>query len=775
MLPRKGCLFFGQKYILTKEQLPLLFVKNFLQIMKKNVLCLLLLSSKLWSQTPDSTKVVQLQEVLLQATRVKEKAPFAFTNIKQKELQKLNLGQDLPILLDQQISVVTTSDAGAGVGYTGLRIRGTDATRINVTLNGIPYNDAESQGTFWVNLPDFASSVQDIQLIRGVGTSTNGSSTFGASLNIKTSLPNTQASLNSQHSVGSFGTRKHNLSLSTGLQNGWYGQARISQISSDGFIDRASANLSSYFTEMGFMNEKNWLKAIVFGGKEKTYQAWYGTPEAVAKNDRAGIQAFIDRNYISGAAADNLLNSGRSYNFYTYDNETDNYEQNHYQLHYTRYFNEFWTANLSLNLTKGKGYFEQFREKDKLSKYFLNGSNDRGDVVRQRWLDNDFYASVFSINYKKNNTEINLGGGYNEYRGKHFGDIIWNSFPTVLPINTRYYYSESLKKDFNLYGKINYLFQKKWNGFLDLQVRNVAYQTQGNNSDLMQFNINERFTFFNPKAGITYLHNDFTHFYTSIAVANREPNRDDLTKNAIKPTPEQLIDFEIGFEYKKPKFQLSVNGYFMHYNNQLVLTGALDDVGDPIRENVAKSYRAGIEIATGVYLHKNLNWNGNITLSKNKIKEYNYIVYDTQYDPNTFETLSYQPISIQLKNTDIAFSPNVVASSVFNFSPFKNFQAQWISKFVSVQFLDNTSSSSKKIDAYFVQNLNFTYTWKPKWVKEISFNLLINNLLSHEYESNGYTYSYFYRPLGSNDAATTENFLYPQAGINFLSGITVSF
>jgi iron complex outermembrane recepter protein len=743
--------------------------------MKKSVLFLLLISSKLWSQTVDSTKVVQLQEVLLQATRANEKAPFAFINIKQKELQKLNLGQDLPILLDQQISVVTTSDAGAGVGYTGLRIRGTDATRINVTINGIPYNDAESQGTFWVNMPDFASSVQDIQLMRGVGTSTNGSSTFGASINIKTSLPNTQAIGNTQHSVGSFGTRKHNLSLSTGLINGWYGQARISQISSDGFIDRASSNLSSYFTEMGFMNEKNWLKAIVFGGKEKTYQAWNGTPEAVAKNDRAGIQAFIDRNFISGAAADNLLNSGRSYNFYTYENETDNYEQNHYQLHFTHYFNDFWTGNISLNLTKGKGYFEQFRNNDRLSRYFENASNERGDVIRQRWLDNDFYASVFSLNYKKKNTGINIGGGYNQYKGKHFGDIIWNSFPTVLPINTRYYFSDAVKKDINLYGKINYLFQKKWNGFLDLQVRNVAYQTQGNNSDLMQFNINERFTFFNPKAGITYLHNDFTHFYTSVAVANREPNRDDLTKNAIKPTPEQLIDFEAGFEYKKPKFQIAVNGYFMHYINQLVLTGALDDVGDPIRENVANSYRAGIEIAAGVYLHKNLNWNGNVTISQNKINEYNYIVYDTQYDTNTFETVSYQPISTQLKNTDIAFSPNVVASSVFNFSPFKNFQAQWISKYVSEQFLDNTSNSSKKIDAYFVQNLNFSYSWKPKWVQEISFNLLINNLLSHEYESNGYTYSYFYRPQGSNDAPVTENFLYPQAEINFLSGITVSF
>ena len=580
-----------------------MFVKLFLQ-MKKIIVLLLLASSNLWSQTVDTIKVVQLQEVLLKATRVKEKAPFAFSNISKKELRKLNLGQDLPILLDQQTSVITTSDAGAGIGYTGLRIRGTDATRINVTINGIPYNDAESQGTFWVNMPDFTSSVQDIQLVRGVGTSTNGSSTFGASLNLKTSLPSSKATITSSHSVGSFGTRKHNISVETGLQNGFYATARLSQIISDGFIDRATTDMSSYFTEMGFLNEKNWLKALVFGGKEKTYQAWNGTPEAVAKNDRAGIQSFIDRNFITGAAAQSLLNDGRSYNFYTYDNETDNYQQTHYQLHYSRYFNKHWTVNLSFNYTKGKGYFEQFKEQDNLTDYFPNLNNKKGDVVRQRWLDNHFYATVFSLNYKKEKTEISIGGGYNQYIGDHYGDIIWNSFPTVLNKNTRYYYSDATKKDFNFYAKINYQFHEKFQGFADVQFRNVSYKTQGNNSDLFNFNINENYNFFNPKLGLTYLINEASHFYSSVAVANREPNRDDLTALNRNVNHEQLIDYELGFLHQKSNYNFAVNTYFMHYNNQLVLTGAIDDVGNPLRENVAKSFRAGIEIA-GTYKFNN--------------------------------------------------------------------------------------------------------------------------------------------------------------------------
>lgn len=743
--------------------------------MKKIIVLLLLTCSNLWAQTVDTTKVVQLQEVLLKATRAKEKAPFAFTNVSKKELQKLNLGQDLPILLDQQTSVVTTSDAGAGIGYTGLRIRGTDATRINVTINGIPYNDAESQGTFWVNMPDFTSSVQDIQLVRGVGTSTNGSSAFGASLNLKTSAPNNKSSAISQHTIGSFGTRKHNISLETGLQKGFYANARLSQINSDGFIDRATSNMSSYFTEVGFLNEKNWFKAIVFGGKEKTYQAWYGTPEAVAKNDRAGIQAFIDKNYISGAAAESLLNDGRSYNFYTYDNETDNYEQTHYQIHYTKYFNDYWTGNLSLNYTRGKGYFEQFKAQDDLTNYFPNLSSQTGDVVRQRWLDNHFYASVFSLNYQKDKTEVSFGGGYNEYIGDHYGDIIWNNFPTVLAKDTRYYFSNATKKDFNFYAKINYKFNENLQGFADAQVRNVKYKTQGNNSDLFKFNINENYTFFNPKMGLTYLIDESKHFYTSVAVANREPNRDDLTALNRTVNPEQLIDYELGFLHQKSNYNFAINGYFMQYNNQLALTGAIDDVGNPLRENVAKSYRLGIELSGAYKFNNFLKWSANATLSKNKISDYNYLVFDTQYDPNTFDTVSYQAVVTNQKNTDIAFSPSFIGSSVFEVTSLKNLQIQWISKYVGEQFLDNTSSNDKKIDAYFVQNFNAMYVWKPKFLEEISFNLLVNNVFSHEYESNGYTYSYFYRPQGSQDNAITENFLYPQAGINFLTGITVKF
>lgn len=728
-------------------------------------------------QHQDSTQVEKLDEVLLSATRAKDKTPVAFTNITKEALESTNLGQDLPILLDQLPSVVTTSDAGAGVGYTGIRVRGTDATRVNVTINGIPYNDAESQGTFWVNMPDFVSSVEDIQLQRGVGTSTNGSGAFGASLNLKTLNPSTEGYATTTNVVGSYGTRKHNISLGSGLKNGFYAEGRLSKIMSDGYIDRASSDLSSYYVEGGFLDKKTSVKAIVFGGKEETYQSWYGTPEAVVNGDRDGIQEFIDRNYSSDAEAENLLNSGRTYNYYTYDNEIDHYEQTHYQLHVSHQFNNYFSANLSGNYTRGKGYFEQYKDGEEVGDYFPESADasEEGDVIRRRWLDNDFYAIVSSFNYKKDNLNLYLGGGYNKYDGSHFGELIWDSFPVSVPIRTDYYTSIGEKNDYNAYLKAEYILNYKWFLFADVQYRGVDYKSNGLSSDLIPIDVSETYNFFNPKAGVTYSIDNYNSVYASLAVANREPNRDDLTKNPVLPQPERLYDYEFGYKLKTPNYYATANLYYMDYKDQLVLTGDLDNVGDPIRENVKESFRAGVELQAGYKFSELLRIDANATFSQNKIKNFDYVVYDTQYDPNTWETVSYDAVTTSYQDTDISFSPNVVAGGTVRFTPINNLNLAFISKYVGKQYLDNTSSDSKSMDAYFVNNFNASYKIQPNWIKEIAFNLLVNNIFDNEYVSNGYTYSYYYRPQGSNDNPITENFYYPQAKINFLLGMTLKF
>jgi iron complex outermembrane recepter protein len=716
----------------------------------------------------DSTNVNQLNEVLVKSTRVNDKSPFAFTTVKKEKLETTNLGQDLPVLLDQLPSVVTTSDAGAGVGYTGIRVRGSDATRVNVTINGIPYNDAESQSTYFVDLPDFASSLEDVQLQRGVGTSTNGSGAFGASSESFSSISN---------SIGSFETRKHNLILSTGIKNGFYATGKLSKIASDGYIDRASSDLKSFFAETGFINSKTAIKAIVFGGKEITYQSWYGTPESVVNNDIGGIKAFIERNYIEGKDADNLLNSGRTYNKYLYENQVDNYEQNHYQLHVSHQFIDCFSGTISGNYTTGKGYYEELKEQDKLKKYLPEDPNasQKGDVVRRKWANSNFLALVYSLNYKKEKLGLYLGGGFNKYDGTHFGEVISNTFKLDLPLKFQYYQSNIVKEDYNTYLKGEYEITKKVVAFGDIQFRNVNFKSSGLTSDLNGIKVDKKFLFFNPKAGFTYLLNDKNTIYTSVSVGNREPNGDDLTKNRIEPVAEQLIDYELGYRLKAKKYYASANLYYMHYNNQLVLTGEIDDVGDPIRQNVAKSYRAGIELEAGLKVCNQLRVDVNVTFSENKIQNLNYLVYDTQYDPNTYDTVVYEPISTAYKNTDISFSPNVVASGTVTFSPIKNLDFGFVTKYVDKQYLDNTSTNSKSMPAYLINNLTASFKLKPKWIKELNFNLLINNLLNKKYVSNGYTYSYFYRPLGSLDNAITENFYYPQAGVNFLTGLTLKF
>lgn len=730
-----------------------------------------------FSQVKDTIKVTQLQDVTVQSTRLKEKSPFPFTTISKDEIEKNNLGQDLPILLDQLPSVVTTSDAGAGVGYTGIRVRGSDATRINVTINGIPYNDAESMATYFVDLPDFASSLEDIQLQRGVGTSTNGSGAFGASLNLKTLDAAQNSSACISNSIGSFGTRKHTISLATGIKNGFYTIGKLSKIASNGYIDRASSDLQSFYVEGGFMNKKSKLKALIFGGKEITYQSWYGTPESVVNEDINEIKAYINRNNISGNDAQNLLNSGRTYNKYTYKNQVDNYEQNHYQLHFSHCFNNNLSANISGNLTTGKGYYEEFKEQDELKNYFINAVNpdDLGDVIRRKWANSDFYALIYSINYKKQNLDIFIGGGYNKYNGIRFGEVLSNTFTVHLPITFKYYESKTIKDDFSNYLKLSYNLSKKTTIFGDLQFRSVNFKANGLSSGLINVNVNKNFNFFNPKTGLSHFFNQNNSCYASIAVANREPNGDDLIKNKTEPKSEQLIDYEAGYSYKNKKVLASINFYYMSYNNQLVLTGEIDDVGDPIRQNVSKSYRAGVEFQTAFKLSNHLKINTNATFSKNKITQFDNIVYDTQYDPATYNTVSYNAIVTKFENTNISFSPNVTIGNTITYSPLSGLDFGLITKFVGKQNLDNTSNNARIMKDYCTNNLSVSYKIKSKWANEITINLLINNLLDKKYVSNGYTYSYFYRPQGSDDKAITENFYYPQAGINFLTGINLKF
>lgn len=745
----------------------------------KTTLAVILLQTSIgFSQevVQDSIKTNQLEDVIVASTRAKDNSPFAFSTLKKEQISATNLGQDLPVLLDQMPSVVTTSDAGTGVGYTGLRVRGSDATRVNVTLNGIPYNDAESHGSYFVDLPDFVSSVEDIQLQRGAGTSTNGSGAFGASLNLRTLKPSTEGYATISNSIGSFGTRKHTLSLGSGIKKGFYAEGRLSKIASDGYIDRASSDLKSFFTEAGYVGKKTSVKALVFGGKEITYQSWYGTPEAVVKGDKIGIQAFIDRNYSTPEEANNLLNSGRTYNYYTYENQVDNYEQNHYQLHFTHQFNEYLNASVSGNYTRGKGFYEEFKENQKLKKYFPEAPNgsDKGDLVRRKWLDNDFYAFVYSLNFKKEKVSATLGGGYNKYDGNHFGQIIWNSFPIAVEKDAQYYLAYGLKEDYSTFLKTDYNFTEKLIGYLDLQVRRVDYSASGMNGDLKLLNVNKTYSFFNPKAGLSFLINDKNSVYSSVSIANKEPNRDDLTKNPVEPNAERLTDCEVGYKFKNEQFSFNANGYYMDYKNQLVLTGAIDDVGGPIRENVAKSYRMGIEIAAQAKISNSLKLEINTTYSKNKIKSFDYKVADTQYDPSTYDE-SYFTVITKYNNTDISFSPSLISGGSIIYSPIKNLNVSLLSKYVGKQFLDNTSTNSRSIKAYQTNNFSASYTLKPKWIAAINFNLLVNNLFNKMYESNGYTYSYYYRPLASNDSAITENFYYPQAGINFITGITLKF
>lgn len=696
----------------------------------------------------------KLDEVLVKAVRVEANAPITYSNVSKEELSGRNLGQDIPILLNYLPGVVTTSDAGAGVGYTGIRVRGSDATRVNVTLNGIPFNDSESQGTFWVNLPDFASSVENLQLQRGVGTSTNGSGAFGASLNLLTDAVSEKGYGEITNSFGSFGTRKHTLKYSTGLlDNKVEFSGRLSAIASDGYIDRAASDLKSYFLQGAYITDETLIKAIAFGGHEITYQSWNGVDE----------KTLIDNRTFNSAGQYEDENG----NIRFYDNEVDNYKQDHYQLHWNQKFDNYWSSNIGLNYTYGRGYFEQYKEDEDFEDYDFTPINIGGeiinttDLIRRRWLKNDFYVINANVNYKKENLDIKAGGFFSHYDGDHFGEVIWAQYAGGSEIRDHYYSGNGRKNEFTVFGKTTYKVNEKWSAFLDLQGRFVTYKTTGLTSDRVALQVDETYDFFNPKIGTTYTIDKQNHLYASYAIAHREPRRDDF-ENGIN-TAEKLQDVEVGWRLFSDKLVLNTNAYFMWYKDQLVLTGAIDDVGEPIRATSGESYRLGIEVdAQVVILKDKLLVRPNIALSDNKNKDF----IKTEGDA-----------LVSLGDTHISFSPQIIAGNVIEYHPVENMTIGFLSKYVGEQYMGNIDSKKSKLDDFFVNDLNIVYEITDFSVfKSVVLSGVVNNIFDHKYESNGYFYTY-QDDFSTPGTITTEEGVgyYPQAGINFLLGATLKF
>jgi iron complex outermembrane receptor protein len=710
------------KFLLFKPSAKRLFLSSFL---------LFSLATLAQEKTKDTTRVNQLDEVLVSAIRVNSKTPVSFSNLSKKEIQNRNLGQDIPILMNYMPSVVTTSDAGNGVGYTGIRVRGTDATRVNVTINGIPYNDSESHGTFWVNMPDFASSLQSVQLQRGVGTSTNGSGAFGASLNMLTDSYSEKASGEISNSFGSFNTRKHTVKFSTGLLNDHFEIAgRVSTLNSDGYIDRASSDLKSYFLQGTYVGTTTLIKALAFGGKEKTYQSWNGID---------GETLLTNRTFNSAGLFTDETGQTRFY-----DNETDNYQQDHYQLHWNEKLATNWKTNLAFHYTKGKGYYENYKEDADFSSYRLtpiaiNGTTiNTTDLIRQKWLDNDFYGATFSANYQSDKLDFIFGGSYNKYVGNHFGKVIWSRYAGSSELGDHYYENTATKTDGTAFAKANYQVNGKWSLFGDLQIRNVNYKANSNETDV----VNDTFSFFNPKAGLNYTVNSKNNVYFSFARANREPNRTDYEGGNVKP--EQLNDFELGWRYFSNTIQLNTNLYYMGYQNQLILTGTLDDVGNPIRSNSEKSYRLGLEVDATIVVSNEISLRPNATLSRNK---------------NIDLAVSGQNYGTK----DISYSPAIIAGNSLIYKPTESLQIVWLQKYVGEQYMNNIELPEAKLADYLINDLNVTYEIKPKSVfKSIVLKGLVNNIFDKKYISNGYMWDVY-------------PYYYPQAGTNLLAGITLLF
>lgn len=720
------------------------------------------------------------EAVVVRATRATGKTPTTYTDITREDIEDQNFGQDVPFLLNWTPSVVTTSDAGTGIGYTGIRIRGSDPTRINVTINGIPYNDSESAGTFWVDIPDIASSAQSIQIQRGVGTSTNGAGAFGATINLQTNVRRDDPYAEVNNAFGSFNTRRHTFNFGTGLLNDHFVvDGRISRIASDGYIDRAFSDLQSYYFSGGYYSEKTMLKAVLFGGEERTYQSWYGVPESRLNNDTEAMLITAMNEGWNETQTTNLLESNsRTFNPYLYENQIDNYKQDHYQLHFSHQPGSAITLNTALHYTPGRGYYEEFRYDDDLADYGMSEIiiDDDGDptdndtlyttdLIRRRWLDNDFYGVTWSLNFDRNAWNVIAGGAWNRYDGDHFGEVIWADRGDA-QYEQPYYFNNGDKRDFNVYLKANYQVSERFNAFVDLQWRKIGYKVAGTDNDLNTVGVDANFDFFNPKAGLTYSVSDNHQLYASYAIANREPVRDDfLDFEGSNPQHETLQNLEVGYRGTAENHTFQANYYLMNYSNQLVLTGEVNDVGAFVRTNAGNSYRMGIELQGMMRLSDHFVWNANLTLSRNKIEEYTEILEDYGADFSEFNLVENTH-----EDTDIAFSPNVIAGSSFSYLPFKNSELTLLTKYVGKQYLDNTANDDRSISAYLVNDLRLSYSWKPSFVDEITFSFLVNNILDEAYESNGYTWGYLAGPT-----AYRENYYYPQAGRNFMGMVAIKF
>ncbi len=742
------------------------------KIIQMKTICLGFFAIILFNQSLAQTTTVQdtiptiaLEEVKIAGLRVDESQPFAYTNIDKEELASRNLGQDLPIMLNYLPGVVTTSDAGAGIGYTGIRIRGSDATRVNVTINGIPYNDSETQGVYWVDLPDFTSSVSSLQMQRGVGTSTNGSGAFGASINLLTDEVSENALAEIANSVGSFNSLKHTLMFSTGLLNDHFEiSGRLSKITSDGYIDRATSDLDSYFLQAAYQDENTLIKAIIFGGHEITYQSWWGIDATTLNSNRTYNPAgeiYDDNGNLEGF----------------YDRQVDEYLQDHYQFHWNQKLNAYTSLSLGLNYTYGRGAYEEY--KDLWFEQNINFSSENnfsylglvpytvGDTtidttenIIKKWLDNDYYVATFSLNSQKGSTALNFGGMFSSYIGDHYGELIFAENAAGGLPRDRFYENQGKKTEVSLYAKVNHQFDDRFSGYLDLQYRSISYTAKGTVKGPAPINIDQDYNFFNPKAGMVYTFNPNNKLYLSFARAHREPIRDDFEQG--NPKPEELNDFELGWRFTGEKSTFLANLYYMDYTNQLVLTGAINDVGAPIRENVGKSSRLGIELEGNFILSSRWTWQPNLTLSSNRNLDY-YFERDGQLT--------------DLGNTQLSFSPAVVAGNIIAYQPSTDWRLALLTKHVGEQYMGNIDADSSKLDAYTTSDLNISYRIQPNSLfKEINLSLLVNNLFDVQYVSNGYFYTYDDDYSVPGVITTIEGAGYfPQAGTNFLLGVNFRF
>ena len=701
----------------------------------------------------DTTKIQALEQVYLNGVRVRADSPITHSNLTKQDLAKRNLGQDIPVLLNYLPGVVTTSDAGAGVGYTGIRVRGSDATRVNVTINGIPYNDSESQGTFWVNLPDFASSIESLQLQRGVGSSTNGSGSFGASLNIDTDRSSKEAFAQIANSYGSFDTRKHSVKFSTGLLNDRVEiSGRVSNITSDGYIDRASSDLKSYFLQGSYKTDNTFIKALVFGGREVTYQSWFGIDEQTLSTNPTFNPAG--------------MYSDEDGTVRFHQNQVDDYDQDHYQLIWNERYNNNWSTSATLNYTKGSGFFEEYKEDASLDFHGLlpitidGETSAESDLVRRRWLENNFYALSANAHYKDENWDTTTGVFYSYYQGLHFGEVIWATNFTGPNLGDRYYSGTGDKHEFTTFSKASYKINNSWSVFGDLQMRIVNYKTAGLTSDKVNMIVDEQYEFFNPKFGASYSLNQGNQLYVSYGRASREPRRSDFEQGVF--TPEILDDYELGWRFTGKNNTLSANLYYMDYKDQLVLTGQLDDSGGFIRETSGNSYRAGLEVEGDFKVLQQLHVRPNIALSSNKNKDY---------------TTSRDGALVNLGTTNISFSPSFIAGNSIDYSPTQNLQIALLSKYVGEQYLGNIDSQTSKLDAYFLNDFSVNYTiTKLSFAKSLVLQGLVNNIFDVKYISNGYFYTYDDDFSTPGTVTTIEGAgFYPQAGINFLVGATLTF